>query len=193
LSTKDFDPEFDGRFLPGYAPLFYAQSGGEKLTVNSMPGPEENMCIPFSFKKNAGDHFQINARITGEISTFVFLMDKKSGAVHNLTLEPVYAFTSEEDDPPDRFRISFSHAGPGETPLERIRVSFNGNNMLLDHQGNARVEIFNITGKSMVLRDLKGKGKEKVVLETPAGWYLVKVTAGDIAEVRKVFIHSSLH
>ena len=53
------------------------------------------------------------------------------------------------------------------------------------------VEIFGISGESLVLRDLKGAGTEKVLPEAPAGWYLVRITSGEEVGVTKVFINSS--
>ncbi|MCX6303680.1 MAG: T9SS type A sorting domain-containing protein [Bacteroidetes bacterium] len=191
LSTIDFDPGFDGRFLPGYAPLFYSRAGGEKLAVNVIPKPELNQCIPFSFEKNSGVHFQIEAQITGEMPSMVLLLDKKTGIVHNLTINPLYEFSSEDGDSPDRFGIMFSQAGTGEPPGAKTHVFSFGNCLVVRHSENTRLEIFSITGQPMVMRDLKGTGTGKVVLDVPASWYLVRVTTGKNVEVTKIFVQSS--
>ena len=193
LSTDDFDPEFDGRFLPGYAALFYSLAGMEKLGVNTIPGPYENMYIPFVFKKNGDDHFQIEAGIAGMMPSSVLLLDKKTGTEHNLSIDPVYRFTSEEGDPPGRFALTFSHEGIVEQYGRNTKISVFANNILIDHHGNTRLEIFGILGKPVVLRELSGTGTAKVVLDVPAGWYLVRATAGNNVKVAKVFIPSSLH
>jgi len=191
LSTKDFDPDFDGRFLPGYAPLFYSVCGEEKLAVNSFPALEDDISIPFSFEKDVGTQFKIEAQFMGELLALVLLFDKKMGTNHNLTLDPVYWFTSDEGDAPDRFAVTLSHAGMCEGSGKKTRVSFHGNNILINHQENIRLEIFGISGKSLLLRNIQGTGSEKVTLEVPAGWYLVRVTTGKNVEISKVFIQSS--
>jgi|GEM_PF-2029065 len=189
LSTTDFDPEFDGRFLPGYASLFYSRCGSEKLAVNTIPGPDKNLNIPFNFEKNSGDHFQIEARLTGNLPSMVLLTDKKTGAVHNLTLDPVYRFTSDEGDASDRFVITFEPAGNEEFSGSKTKVSTTRNSILVDHHGDTRLEIFGITGKSLVSKELYGMGTEKVVLPAPAGWYFVRLTSGKTIEVIRVLIH----
>ena len=192
LSTNDFDPEFDGRFLQGYASLFYSVCGEEKLAVNSIPVLNDGISISFSFEKDAGTNFKVEAQFTKEFPAMVLLADKKMGISHNLTLDPVYEFTSDEGDAPDRFAITLSHVGMGEFSEKKTRVSSCGNNILVNHQGNIRLEIFGISGKFMVLRELFGAGTEKVIPDAPAGWYLVRVTTGKNVEVTKVFIQSSL-
>jgi hypothetical protein len=190
LSTNAFDLDFDGRFLPGYAPLFYSCTGGEKLAVNSLPGPEENLCIPFSFEKNQGNHFQIEAQITGNPASMVLLFDKKTGAWKNLVSDSLYRFTAEEGDLHDRFRITFSHADEEEPSGEKTKVYASNNNILVIHHENTRLEIFAISGKTMLSRELRGTGTENIVLNAPSGWYLVRAISGNNIEIKKIFIHA---
>jgi hypothetical protein len=193
LSSGDFESTSDGRFLPGYAPLFYSVCGEEKLAVNSIPAPEEGLNIPFGFIKNEGTHFQVEAKFTGDIPAMVFLVDKKTGIQNNLLLDPVYRFNSEEGDAPNRFAVIFNHVGVGEPPGYHPRVYANGSNILVDHQGEVRLEIFSVTGQPVVLRDLAGTGTEKVVLNETPGIYLVRVSTCNNVEVTKVLVHSSQH
>jgi hypothetical protein len=192
LSTMGFDPEFDGRFLPGYAPQFYSNNGEEKLAVNSIPGPEENVFIPFTFIKNAGSHFQIESLISGIPASMVLLTDKKTGSVMNLGQDSVYAFTSEEGDDRHRFGIRFLPAGVVEAQGEKPIVSTSENSVVVVCQGDTRIEILSIVGKTMISRELKGAGTEKISLHAPDGWYLVRVTAGGRVKVTKVYIHTPL-
>ncbi|MCX6269268.1 MAG: hypothetical protein NTW16_18270 [Bacteroidetes bacterium] len=189
-SSQDFDPEFDGRFLSGYAPGFCSVCGAEKLMVNAIPVIEEGMYIPFCFERNAGEHFQIDMEVSGSIPSGILLQDKKTGTEHNLTLDPVYKFTADADDSPDRFGIKFSHAGMGEPPGAKAHVFTSRNHIFVNHHGNTRMEIYGITGESLILRELTGAGSEKVVLDACPGWYFVRLTMGTRTEVTKVFIHS---
>jgi hypothetical protein len=191
LSTRDFDPGSDGRFLPGYAPLFYSSCGPEKLAVNSVPRPEENMLIPFCFEKNEGGRFQIEARIFGGLSAVVTLVDKKTGTQQNITSDPVYGFTSDELDAPERFELRFSHVGVGEPPGQINKVYASGAKILVYHCGDVKVEVFSILGKLISYRTLSGSGIDKVEPGAPPGWYLVRLTAGQQNEVTKVFINST--
>lgn len=189
LSTKNFDVDFDGRYLPGYAPVFYSVSGEEKLMVNSLPGTEENMYVPLIFEKKNGDHFRIEAEISGNISPQVLLTDKKTGTVHNLTNDPVYGFTADEGDESERFGITFIHADIAEPSGQKTHVYAHGNAIMINHPGNTRVEIFGITGECLVVRDLTGTATGKLILEAPEGIYLVRVSKGDRVAITKVLIH----
>ncbi len=191
LSTQDFDPEYDGRFLPGYAPVFCSFARGQKLMVNSIPAPEKNIYIPFIFEKNDGENFAIQAQVTGNMTTLVLLFDKKLGTVQNLLLNPVYTFTSNEGDASDRFRIMFSCQEQGEPPGGKTTVFSYGNSIVVNHPDIAKMEIFGILGNLLAMHDLEGKGTEKVVVDASTGWYLVRVTSGKEVEVTKVFIHTS--
>jgi hypothetical protein len=193
LSTNDFDSDYDGRFLAGHAPLFYSVCGEEKLAVNSLPAPLEGMMIPFCFEKNTGELFQLEARITGHLPAMVFLIDKKTGTEHNLSVDPVYVFDADSGDPPDRFIITFSHVGLEEQKREKARVSAGDNNIFVTHHGNLRLEVFGMSGKLITSLNLSGAGTEKIVQDIPAGWYLVRLTTEKHVEVKKVFINSSHH
>jgi hypothetical protein len=191
LSSQEFEACLDGRFLPGYAPLFYSVCGEEKLAVNSLPAPEEGLYIPFGFIKNEGSHFLLEAQFTGDIPAMVFLVDKKTGIHQNLIVDPVYEFSSDTDDNPNRFAVIFSHVGVGEPPGASTRVYVYGSNILVNHHGNVRMEIFSVTGQRVVLQELTGSETEKVVLNDTPGIYLVRVTNGNYVEVTKVLVHSS--
>jgi hypothetical protein len=122
----------------------------------------------------------------------VLLTDKKTGSAINLGKDSVYAFTSEDGDDPDRFGIRFLHAGVVEVPGEKPVVSTRENNILVACQGDTRIEILSIVGKTMLLSEQKGAGTEKISLHVPDGWYLVRVTAGGRIKVAKVYIHTPL-
>jgi hypothetical protein len=190
-STNDFDPEFDGRFLPGYAPHFYSVCGEEKLAVNSIPALSNDISIPFSFEKDVGTQFRIEALFIDDIPAMVLLADRKLGFSHNLSLDPVYWFTADDGDAPDRFEVSINHVGIDKPPGKESKVTWCGNNILIDHQENTRIEIFAISGKRILVQDYTGTGSEKVILNVPVGWYLLRVATRMNLELTKVFIRSS--
>ncbi|MDP1622688.1 MAG: hypothetical protein Q8M08_10170 [Bacteroidales bacterium] len=191
LSTNDFDPEYDGRFLPGYADLFYSWSGNEKLSVNTIPLSGKGMCIPFSFEKTEGEQFQIEAQFTGNVPSLVLLIDKKTGVMHDLTHDPVYRFTAGEGDSSDRFGITFSYTVVDQPHAAKPKVFSRRNEIVIEHPGDILLEVFGMSGRSMIWRDLKGMGREKIVIDAPAGLYLVRVSSQAYVEVTKVFLQSS--
>jgi hypothetical protein len=107
-STNGFEFMYDAGFLPGYAPYFYSVVDNHNLGVNSIPEITPETVIPYSFIKNEGDNFSIEAQISNLPSTTtVWLLDKKTGTDQNLTDNPVYTFTSAAGDAADRFELHF--------------------------------------------------------------------------------------
>ena len=139
--------EYDGRFIAGYAPLFYPVMAGENLMVNSLPQFREETVIPFSFIKNEGTNFSIEATGIETLSEAenVYLLDRKLGINHNLLQNPVYTFTSSEGDATARFELRFSTVGIIDLPVTQTIGAwyYGGNLMVKNREGLTRIDIFN--------------------------------------------------
>lgn len=108
-ATNGFDFEFDSHFLAGFAPKFYSTAGSDLLSTNTMPSIENNLIIPMGFEKNTAGNFSIELvenSINGVSS--IYLTDKKSGIITDLTKTPMYNFTSAAGDDINRFSLSFA-------------------------------------------------------------------------------------
>jgi hypothetical protein len=189
-STKAFDTDYDGRFLPGYAPLFHSHSDSEKLAVNSLPLPDSGLDIPFSFVKNPGSRFRIEVVFSGDSVPGLLLIDKQTGAEQDLLKDPDYAFTSDEGDPPERFTIRVQRPGEGRRPYGEAGVFASGNGVVIYHSGAIRAEIFSADGRRLRVYDLSGEGEERLLPEVPSGLYVVRLSSGGSVKVAKVIIKS---
>ncbi|MCX6279285.1 MAG: T9SS type A sorting domain-containing protein, partial [Bacteroidetes bacterium] len=178
-STTGFDVEHDGRFLSGYAPLFYSVMAGENLMVNSLPELTAETIIPFTFIKNEGTNFTIEATgfATLQPAATVFLKDKKLGTDHNLSENPVYAFTSTTGDSPARFELHFGSVGINELPEAQPIIAWycGGALTVKNIEGLATIGIFNIRGQQLRDFQLDGSGLQTVQLNLPAGVYVARI------------------
>ncbi len=178
-STTGFDVEHDGRFLAGYAPLFYSVMAGENLMVNSLPEVTAETIIPFTFIKNEGTNFTIEATgiATLQPAATVFLKDKKLGTDHNLSENPVYAFTSTTGDSPARFELHFGSVGINELPAVKPIIAWYCGGILTvkNIEGLATIGIFNIRGQQLQNFQLDGSGLQTVQLNLPAGVYVARI------------------
>jgi parallel beta-helix repeat protein len=108
-ATEGFDSRYDSHFLAGYAPLFYSIADSEQLSTNTLPGIDNSRIISMGFVKNAGTNFSIELTensINGVSS--VYLTDKKTGTITDLSKTNTYNFTASESDDASRFSLSFA-------------------------------------------------------------------------------------
>ena len=192
-ATTGFDSDFDSHFLAGYAPQFYSIAGEDQLSTNVLPEIGGTVQIPFSFIKNDGASFSIEAKTISDLFGPVLLNDLKTKATQDLTSNPVYSFTAEPGDNPNRFLLTFSHLGIGETSKDHpFNVFASGHSLFISdntgkNQGN--VYVYNMMGQPIASSELNGNATIKLNLNVPAGYYLVKVVTSDQAYSNKVFIN----
>lgn len=194
-STPGFDLEYDGKYLAGYAPLFYSMSNGDKLMVNSMPEVNSKTTVPFSFIKNNGTSFVIETLLTDNFPNSVYLKDMKTGIDQNLIQDPVYNFTSVEGDDPARFLLHFGGLiGLDEKPDENpVRIYSSGHTLIINSLTgstlNGKVIIYNILGQMVLTRSLDENQSTRIVLDGLDGYFLVKVTNNKQIYSSKLLIH----
>ncbi len=177
-STSDFDLEFDSDFLPGYAPLFYSKIDGLPTSVNSLPALVAETVIPFSFIKNEGTNFSIEATGLESLGqTAIYLRDTKLRINHNLSENPVYTFTSFAGDAPERFELRFGTTGIGETSPQINAWVYDNMLYVNNPDGNTLIEVFDLTGKRLLITQLSDVGLQSLPLHQPTGLYLIRLTS----------------
>jgi len=186
ISSEGFDNEFDGRFLPGYAPRFYSLVDGKKCMVNSMPSLTAETEISFDFILNKGSNFSIEANGLDNLMATAYLNDLKTGTVHNLSQNPVYTFTAAEGDAPNRFKLTFGSVGMAE-PASRPLAAYyaDGRLYFVNAEGEKTIEIFNMAGQRLIFAN--PTATEYPVNLTP-GIYVVKVTTARQVVSTKFFV-----
>ncbi len=189
-ATPGYNPDFDSRFLPGYAPYFYSVDGTDHLSTNVLPGMDNQTTIPFSFIKTDGSNYSIEAKQIDNVPAQVFLTDLKINQTQNLVDNPVYTFTASDGDDPARFLLSFSHVGVNENTLNNNRIYAYENNLYIVNPGKARLEVYNLTGQKLLAEEINCPGLSRTTLYVPTGYYVVRLTTGTKVVVTKVFIKS---
>ena len=122
------------------------------------------------------------------IPSTVYLTDLKLDKTQDLNENPLYAFTSEAGDNPARFVLSFGQTGIGEKTRGGRAIYTYGNNLYIANPGNARLEIFNLTGQQLLDEQVRSAGLYKTSLSLPTGYYMVRLTTGTTVIYTKVFI-----
>ena len=194
-ATKDFDPSFDSHFLAGFAPQFYSVMSNEKLSTNTLPELTSETVIPFDFIKNTSTNFSIEAQGIESLGTgaTVYLWDNKSGAKHNLSLNPVYTFASAEGDAAARFELHFSTTyGINETTNPQPINIYSASNTVyvaIKTAGSVKGEVYvyNTLGQVMAHQYLSGD-LTKINITAATGYYMVKVITADRTITGKVLV-----
>ncbi|NOU46800.1 MAG: T9SS type A sorting domain-containing protein [Bacteroidales bacterium] len=175
-ATQNFDFDYDSRFLPGYAPQFYSVCENENLSTNSIPSITSELVIPLGFVKNQADNYKIELKesIDGQS---IYLTDTKLQTIQKLNENPVYSFTSADNDMPDRFLLHFGVVGVGEQNDKDVLQTY-----VYDHQlyvinqiGKAQLRIFDIQGRLIQTNFLNTDGMHNQVLNLPAGAYVMRL------------------
>jgi M6 family metalloprotease-like protein len=192
-ATLGFDPDHDGRFLPGYAPQFYSVMEGENLIVNSLPDATKATVIPFSFIKNQGTNFTIELEESEDagLGLSVFLLDKLRDVRHNLSENNIYQFTSETGDTQERFELYFGHVGISEEPmpLGASVYYYDGKLYLTAKTETLQLDVISIHGQVLQRHRLTGSGSHTVDIHLPAGVYIARISNSETFKTVKMIIN----
>ena len=189
LATSGFDLDSDSYFLPGYAPQFYSVSGELHLSTNTLPVCDQTTVVPFSFIKSTGNSYQIKAETIENISQNVYLTDLKTGQVQNLIQDPEYTFTSESNDNPSRFHLSFGPVGINEKEPEGNMIYYYDGKIHILYAGLRRVQVFTITGQLLLDENMHSTGWYSSKFSFQSGYYIVRLsTESEIRDI-KIFIN----
>ena len=191
-ATEGFDASFDSHFLAGYAPQFYSVANGESLSTNTIPTPGKTVNVPLSFVKNEGTTFSITAKSIANIQGSVMLTDLKTNMSQDLTINPVYSFTSATGDESKRFVLTLGPLDIDENAKEQpVTVYTSGNTVYISNTTGSTLKgdvyVYNTLGQIMMQQKLSDNPAQ-FSLNTGTGYYLVKVVTADNAYTSKVFI-----
>ncbi len=192
-ATAGFDLMYDGDFLAGYGPTFYSVAGDEKLSTNSFPELTRELQIPFSFIPNEGNQFQIEVQGIETLPFNGYLLDKKTNTDHNLSLNPVYMFTSTPQDAIDRFVLHFANANAipvsSAENLFTIKVVNGVVQVETAAVGLSKVKLADMVGHTLAIQNLKPGTPTLIPLQGKPGVYLVSVYTTTNIYSQKVVVY----
>lgn len=189
-STDGYEMEFDSDFLPAYAPQFYSLIDERPMAVNSMPQIFESTEIPLSFIKNEDFHFSIEMYEDENIGFDIWLLDKKLNKDHNLSRNPTYVFTSNNQDDENRFVLHFLPVGIGEIDTHQIQIWYSNNtvNIINSQHLEGEISLVNLLGQNIAKYKLTGDAKQEISLNGKTGFYIINVNHQKGSESIKVIL-----
>ncbi|MFK5856754.1 MAG: FG-GAP-like repeat-containing protein [Bacteroidota bacterium] len=191
-STTGYEAEYDGDFLPGYAPLFYSKIDEMPMAVNSMPDVTEATSVPFTFIKNEGVNFSIEMHEAESMELDVWLLDKKINKDHNLSLNSTYYFTAFGNDNHERFVIHFSPVGINEQDMGKdlIQIWSSNNIININNPENiaGEITVYNMFGQTVERTTLNRNVNQQIDLIVSSGYYIVNIVTSKQIINKKVYL-----
>ena len=193
-ATPGLESEYDSHFLSGYAPYLYSAVEGIRLSTNALPELKEELSIPLYFKKNSSSTFYIEAEgLDNLIPSYpVYLTDLKIDYTQNLTINPVYSFTSEEGDEMQRFLLHFKAVGVEEQQSFHSNIQIWSANrtvyILNPENRKGELSVLNLFGQQVAQAKLTGDTEQEIQLSVPTACYLVNIISEKSIVNRKVLI-----
>jgi hypothetical protein len=191
-STELFDLEYDGHYLRGYGPVFYSIAGSDTLSVNTLPALNESLLIPLNFQKNESTDFVITASGVENFETPIYLTDKKTGIIQNLGYNPVYSFSSAENDNISRFTLSFkSPTSISEEIDENFIVNVTDGIITINQSKSltGKVKVSDMLGRIIAMENMVAETPLQISLNSTPGVYVVTVYTKSKTYSQKVVIH----
>ncbi len=192
-ATEGYDRAYDSRFLAGYAPQFYSVAGAEQLSTNTLPSLDVNRVIDLGFVRNTAMEYSIGLDAESSLPGLtVYLTDKKTGVVTELTNGMQYQFTATEGDDANRFQLHFATLGIGDpVAVTPFSAYVSAGNIHIDSrlERNAEVAVMNLMGQVVAGGNAPAGARTVLnVTSLPAGVYTVRMTDGNSVYSRKIMI-----
>jgi hypothetical protein len=178
-ASTSVDEQNDGFFLQGIetAPQMFLKIDNQDLSLKRMP--TLNGVYNLHFIKGLGSDYSFTMSGIESLpeNILVTLTDTKTNQSQVLTEIPVYSFTSEASDSPDRFLLVFGVVGIGENnPDQTLQAYVSGNHLyVLNTLCKANMQLFDLQGRLIQSSQLNGEGLQSQPLNQPAGVYIVRV------------------
>jgi hypothetical protein len=187
-AAEGFDLAFDGYYLQGFGPMFYSMAGSKRLSVNTLPAITDDLTIPLAFAGNgSGEPFRITLSETLQ-DVDLYLIDLKAEKNVNLSDLAIYQFKVEQGDNPNRFLLKFGATGTHE-PAPTVPFTawtHNGTLYINGIEEPTKVEVFDMPGRLVMLRDISNAGMQTINLHHLSGFYLVRISSDSQTSTIKV-------
>ncbi len=199
--TFGFDNGYDAsKFFGGEsAPQMYLREQSKKLSIDHLPILDENgYTVKMSYIAGEDGQQDLVANLEFLQEIEVTLEDLFADITQNLNNNPVYSFSANKNDDPDRFLIHFisNEYGidkPSFDENENITIYSQDKMIIIYSQGKAAFEkgsviICNLLGQTVIEQEIDAETLISIPIETYNNYFIVKVIKPSGFKTEKVFI-----
>jgi hypothetical protein len=194
-ASAGYEAEYDALKLMGSinAPQIYSILPDTPLSINTIPDVHTTPVIPIGFKAGTENTFTITASgiSSFEANTEFYLEDLLSGKVQNLKVNPVYNFSASSGQDEHRFNLHFTNVGARENkPASGVKIYSADQTIYVNitTSMNGTIIVYNMLGSEISRKNIEPLSLNKINLDVPTGFYLVKVEGDAVTSTSKVFI-----
>lgn len=198
-STLGFDENVDAEKLAGLteAPqIYFPLEDGKNATINVQPWTGINQVVPvgLTFSQNATCTITASNLESFRSGTRVYLEDGRDASMNELTVNPVYTFTSSPTDNPNRFALHFYNPtfGIDNKNVAGMQIySFEDYvyvRNLVKGTTRGTIQIYDMLGREVLHGNLKDMELNKFLPGVNEGYYMVRVVTADNSYSQKVYL-----
>jgi hypothetical protein len=193
-ATTEFDNDFDAFKLFGMedAPQLYSMTTTDNLSINTLPDVSSHPVIAMGLSVGFNDTYTFTASDLESFpaGTEIVLEDLKTNYSQNIASNPVYSFTAAPGDPIHRFNVHFSPVGMSDNKHSGLKIYSVEKtvyvNVTSEMKGN--IIVYNLLGSEITRKPVQSNTLNKINLDVPTGFYLIKVEGDNSSSAEKVFI-----
>lgn len=160
------------------ATKIYIEQGGDDYAVVSSNEDE----IPVSFKAASNGTYTLNVAVQNAEMDYLHLVDNLAGTDTDLLANPNYTFEANTGDYASRFTLVLRNT----TGLEEHFAFFNGHNWTVSNQGEATLQVIDVTGRLVSTKTIDGTTQLDV--NAAPGVYMFRLVNGNDVKVQKVVV-----
>ncbi len=191
-ATEGFDSEYDAWKLKGddQAPQLYSMFGDDGLTVNALPF-DENKVIPIAFETGANTSYQLSFGDFEFNGNNVWLEDRKTGEILEVTSGMTYDFEATVNDDIHRFNLHFGNSLSCDEIINGNTSIYSFDSKIYissENEITGTVSVYDLTGKVMFTKKVSGNNLYTIPVYLKTGLYIVKLFGEDDMVSQKVYI-----
>lgn len=161
--------------------LYIPQANNEYAVVRSDNESE----MPINFKAAANGTYTISIDADNVEMDYLHLFDNMTGNDVDLLATPSYSFEANITDYANRFKLVYKNTTSIEENGEHFAY-FNGDNMIITNEGDAQLQVIDMTGRIVSTETLNGTATVKV--NAAPGVYMLRLVNGNDIKTQKVII-----
>ena len=178
----------EGRQLPKFqlrensTKISIAKDNSEYAVVRSEAEGE----MPVSFKAENNGTYTFSVNTENVEMEYLHLIDNMTGADIDLIANPSYSFEAKVTDYASRFRLVFSANSSINEQNANNFAFFNGNDWTINNEGEATLQVVDMTGRVLSTETVNGNATTKVNAAT--GVYMLRLINGNNIKTQKVVV-----
>jgi hypothetical protein len=179
-------------FMPA-APSLYLPHSGTNWSVRMLNHTENHPAIAVAFNAPATGTYVFHANFDKSVFTTLFLEDLKTGHSHNLLLTPLYVFSTEKNDDPNRFVIRFTEGGWPNPHLPLPAHLYTASRILfadlrlLDPDTEYTLHLLDLSARTVFSHTLTGGTTHNIPLLNLSGLFIAKLEGSEGVYSTKLF------